>query len=335
MAMASAIADQWTIIPLLMVFKPNEESSWVKLQCDVNVSTVANPQYKHKKTQVLKFNKLDIELLCCNVHKFYDVADGVLALTTGGSQFEYYRQTLGRMACDTWDAVVAAGDAWPQMVVSFWSCLDVFIGQYIRDTDLEDMQLFLDRSKKPYMMTCVELCSHLRFLNQLMCFFPGANNTAPYDEGHLILMSLNMMPVRCRTQFAVSGQCITDAVFSLDQLVDYMTVLEEASKASHEIKHHNQPNHSRNRGGRNQLPRNQYFGRGHSLYYLHCYLNPQSYNDGGPPQTHQQFDGGWRGGYLRQGNDGAIGRYGGHGNYQARRWGSSYACEAPPVRYGG
>ena len=36
------------------------------------------------------------------------------------------------MAHDTWDAVVAAGDtaaaaAWPQTVVGFWSCLDVFI----------------------------------------------------------------------------------------------------------------------------------------------------------------------------------------------------------------
>ena len=108
------------------------------------------------------------------MHEFYDVADGVLALTTGGYWFKYYRQTLGGMAHDTWDAVVAAGDvaataAWPQMVVGFQSCLDVFIVQYIRDTDLEDMGLFLDQSKKLYTMTCVELCSCLRFLNQLMC----------------------------------------------------------------------------------------------------------------------------------------------------------------------
>ena len=85
-----------------------------------------------KKTQVPKFNKLDIELLCHNVHKFYNIADGVLAFTTGGSQFEYYWQTLDGMAHDTWDAVVAVGDvaavaAWPQTVVGFWSCLDVFI----------------------------------------------------------------------------------------------------------------------------------------------------------------------------------------------------------------
>ena len=122
------------------------------------------------------------------------------------------------------------------------------------------MWLFLDQSKKPYTMTCVELCSCLRFLNQLMHFFPGANNTAPYDEGCMKLMFLNMMPVKFRTQFAVSGQHITDTAFSLDQLVDYMTVLEEASKASCEIKCCNQANCNRNRGGRNQLPRNQYFG---------------------------------------------------------------------------
>ena len=122
------------------------------------------------------------------------------------------------------------------------------------------MQLFLDQSKKPYMMTCVELCSRLRLLNQLMHFFPGANNTAPYNEGCMKLMFLNMMPVKFRTEFAVSGWHITDTVFSLDQLVDYMTVLEEASKASHEIECRNQANHDRNRDRRNQLPRNQYFG---------------------------------------------------------------------------
>ena len=43
MATASAIAGQWTIIPLLMGFKPDEESSWAKLQHNVNVGTVANP----------------------------------------------------------------------------------------------------------------------------------------------------------------------------------------------------------------------------------------------------------------------------------------------------
>ena len=124
MAMASAIVGQRTIIPLLMGFKPNEESSWAKLYHDVNVGTMANPLYERKKTQVLKFNKLDIELLCRNVHEFYDIADGVLALTTGGSQFEYYWQTLGGTAHDTWDAVVATRDiaaavAWPQMVDVF------------------------------------------------------------------------------------------------------------------------------------------------------------------------------------------------------------------------
>ena len=73
-------------------------------------------------------------------------------------------------------------------------------------------------------------------------------------------MFLNMVPVKFRTQFAVSGWRISDAAFSLDHLVDYMTVLEEASKASRNIDHCNQANHDRNRDRRNQLPRNQYLG---------------------------------------------------------------------------
>ena len=43
MATALAIAGQWTIFPLLTGFKPDEDSSWVKLHCDVNVGTMANP----------------------------------------------------------------------------------------------------------------------------------------------------------------------------------------------------------------------------------------------------------------------------------------------------
>ena len=54
MATALAIAGQQTIIPLLTGFKPDEESSWVKLQCDVNVSNMANPRYECKKDSSTK-----------------------------------------------------------------------------------------------------------------------------------------------------------------------------------------------------------------------------------------------------------------------------------------
>ena len=62
----------------------------------------------------------------------------------------------------------------------------------------------------------MELSSHLQFINQLMTFFP--NNTAPLDEACLKLIFLNMMPVKLRTQFAISGQRITDAAFSFDRI---------------------------------------------------------------------------------------------------------------------
>ena len=116
------------------------------------------------------------------------------------------------------------------------------------------MHLFLDHSKKPYAMTCVELSSHLRFVHQLMRFFPGANNITPFSEACLKLIFLNMMLVKFITQFAISGRCITDDTFSLDQLVDYMTILEEASQASWELERQNQTNQEWSRG-RGQLQR--------------------------------------------------------------------------------
>ena len=93
---------------------------------------IAHPRYEHWKTIVPKFNKPDIELLCCNVHELFDIADGIFALTQGAARFEYYQQTLGGLPQDTWDAIVTAGDlttgaAWPVSVAGFCDCLDVFI----------------------------------------------------------------------------------------------------------------------------------------------------------------------------------------------------------------
>ena len=197
---------------------------------------ISNPRYELQKTKVPKFNKPDIKLLCCNIHEFLDIVDGIFALTQGATRFEYYQQTLGGLLRDTWDAIVTAGDlttgaVWPVSVAGFHDCLNVFITWYIHDTDLEDMCLFLDRSKIPYATTCVELSSHLCFVNQLMWFFPGANNITPFSEACLKLIFVNMMRVKFQAQFAISGSCITDDTFSLDQLVDYMTILEEASQA--------------------------------------------------------------------------------------------------------
>ena len=132
---------------------------------------------------------------------------------------------------------MTTGAAWPVSVAGFHDCLNIFIAWYVHDTDMEDMRLFLDHSKKPYATTCMELCSHLRFVNQLMQFFPGANNADPFSEACLKLIFLNMMLVIFRTQFATSGQHIMDDAFSLDQLVDYMAILEEASQASREMEH--------------------------------------------------------------------------------------------------
>ena len=124
-----------------------------------------------------------------------------LYLNQGVTQFEYYQQTLGGSPQETWDAIVTTGDlttgaAWPVSVAGFHDCLNIFIAWYVHDTDMEDMRLFLDHSKKPYATTCMELCSHLCFVNQLMQFFPGANNAAPFSEACLKLIFLKMTLVK-------------------------------------------------------------------------------------------------------------------------------------------
>ena len=90
MATASVIAGQCTMIPLHTAFHPEEDSNWVKIECEVNTGTVAHPQYECRKTKVPKFNRPDVELLCHNIHEFFDIADGTFALTQGATRFEYY-----------------------------------------------------------------------------------------------------------------------------------------------------------------------------------------------------------------------------------------------------
>ena len=90
MATASVIAGQCTMIPLLTAFHPEEDSNWVKIEREVNTGTVAHPQYECRKTKVPKFNKPDVELLCHNIREFFDIADGIFALTQGATRFEYY-----------------------------------------------------------------------------------------------------------------------------------------------------------------------------------------------------------------------------------------------------
>ena len=93
---------------------------------------VAHPWYEHRKTKVLKFNKPDAELLCRNVHEFFDIVDGIFALTQGATWSKYYRQTSGGSPRDTWYAIVTAGDlttgaVWPVSVTGFHDCLNIFI----------------------------------------------------------------------------------------------------------------------------------------------------------------------------------------------------------------
>ena len=90
MATASAIVGQHMIIPLLTTFHPEEDSNWVKIEQEVNAGMIANPWYECWKTIVPKFNKPTIELHCRNVHEFFNIADGILALTQGAAWFEYY-----------------------------------------------------------------------------------------------------------------------------------------------------------------------------------------------------------------------------------------------------
>ena len=81
MATASAIAGQHTIIPLLTTFHPEEDSNWAKSEQEVNAGMIANPWYGYQKTMMTKFSKPDIELLCHNVHEFFEIVDGIFALT--------------------------------------------------------------------------------------------------------------------------------------------------------------------------------------------------------------------------------------------------------------
>ena len=67
----------------------------------------------------------------------------------------------------------------------FKAAIADFIRKFLRDADLMKQKLYMDTTRKPYRMPVQELAARYLFLNNLMKWFPTANNTKPYDDYQL------------------------------------------------------------------------------------------------------------------------------------------------------
>ncbi|KAG7345621.1 reverse transcriptase RNA-dependent DNA polymerase [Nitzschia inconspicua] len=118
-------------------------------------------------------------------------ANSRLHLNTAPLRFQYFARCLIGAKRDDWQAVI---DNQPQNTIEhFNERISEFLDMIFVPTDLIDQKNYLMKLKKPYKLSCTELSSRLRYINSLMRWMPGANNTPPFSENDLKVMFYNMM----------------------------------------------------------------------------------------------------------------------------------------------
>lgn len=229
MASVQALALGDPLIPLVSEIDPESEVT-VIVAHTVNTGTAAVPVMEKRKIELLKLddsNVDEVEYILRVILEFQDAAGPQrFNLTNGPALYSTFRQVLSGVPRDDWD-IIAANH--PNTVQGFANAIDDFIGNYIMDTDLADQRRYLDTVRKPLKFKCPLLMGRLRMLNKLLSLFPGANNTAPYDDQALKYLFYKMMPNAWQIEFLKSGNELSDANYTLDRLSRYFTITEKAS----------------------------------------------------------------------------------------------------------
>ena len=239
MATAFGTTAEHALIPLIPKIK-EEERHEVTL-----TRMVGGDKRKHKVPLVMTE---DVESLLRLVRDFMDAtAQERLSLTTGPLKFSFFRQCLADNVRDEWDVVRAGVN---ETNINFELTIEEFIGRYILPTDLEDQKQYLDRVSKPFKLNVTALSGRLRFINQLMRYFPGANDTPPYDERGLKTLFFRMMLPEWKENFVSSGTELTDNDYTYQNLVRYMVAQETAYNRKKVRERINQVRGRTGRGGR-------------------------------------------------------------------------------------
>ena len=224
--------------------------------------------------------------------EFTDITSNArLRLNTGNLKFEFWRQCLGSVARNYWDA--AATNAGGRSLDNFNTAIAEFITRYMSTKAYHDQKRYLMHTPKPYAMDCNQLSARLTKIKQLMRFMPGAPDNAadilPQEEFKMVYH--DMMPPHWRSNLSASGHDVSRANYEFQDLLEFMKAQEE-KEATDKLRRRAQ----QTRGGRIQPPTRgprggrDYRGRGHR-YQRGGRQYPQRYS--GRVRSFQEYQGGY------------------------------------------
>ena len=267
-------------------------------------------------------NEVDPELACRVVEEFMDIAtDTRLHLDDGPLKFEFFRQCLSGQARAHWD-VAAAAQA-DNSNAAFDAALVVWFSNYFKPTAFHDQKQYFLQATKAFSMTVKETATRVDEIIRYMGYMPGAVDPV-YSAVEKKMVLYRLMRSNWKTNFDASGNVITDAGFTWNNLITYMAAQEK--KENKNLPPGNHRNPGSQFGGRGFSPRGgrgfggRGFGRGRGGRSSYGAMRRSADYQGGPPTQRFRPNGYGQGGRgyapAPYGNGYGGGRYGyGYGNY--------------------
>jgi hypothetical protein len=246
---ATAAATRAPVIPLISELNVAEVRN-AHIVHTVNVGTNNDPVREKRKMEVPMADKPNAELILRTVEEFHDVASaGRLNLSTGPLKFAKFRECLGGSIRDQWDVVKVLQAT--ETNDTFKAAVNAFLLKYLRESDLMKQRLYMDTTPKPFRLSVQELAARYQFLNNLMKWFPTANDVKPYDDDALKFLLHTAMLQDWKDNFGRSNLGFQS---SYEDIVNYFS---EQEQIHNRIRSRNE---SRGGRGRGRFQSNQ--GRG-------------------------------------------------------------------------
>ena len=173
----------------------------------------------------------ELALRCCDEYKAA-MAVSRLNLSNGSLKFEFFPQLLSGQARRHWDA--AAGPyAANQTNNTFQTAMEEWLANYMEDTAYMDQKEYFVNATKAFSMTVKETASRIKQIVAYVTMMPGYPGGAVdvYTENELKMVFYRVMRPNWKVKFDASGNDITDAGYTWENLVRWMGAQERAERA--------------------------------------------------------------------------------------------------------
>ena len=203
-----------------------------------NYVAVGPNQTEKRQASIHLCNKTDPELILRTIVEFMDMCNpNRLHLASSALRFTKFRECLGEEIRIAWDALSPTYNI-TGALQDFQNALDALIMKYFPTTALADQRYYFTTVIKPVGMKVSSVHARLTFINLLARWLPGANHISPFDANLLKELFFHIMPCTWQETFTQTGNDISNAAYTLDQLLQYMMAQETIEISRQELHKH-------------------------------------------------------------------------------------------------